>query len=181
MQTILFWAGLSAFIFIAAFFFFFRAIQKKSIQNIYYSLVLLLIAGIMGARAGWLFMQKSYHEFTEVVKPRSGEEVYKGMFGNTSAGCVKLLHVLEPVVPRIDCCTYLEFTTCPGELKKIIARNKYVPATSDAGPGTPPVWWRPQALGKDAVALSFSPDEDSYELLVFSADSMHAFYCYSTD
>lgn len=181
MHTIFFLACMAAFLFIAALFFFFRAIQRKSMQNIYYSLILLLIAGVMGARAGWLFMQKSYHEFTEVVKPRSGEEVYKGMFGNTSAGCIKVLNVLEPVVPRIDCCTYLECTTCPGELKRIIVQGQYAPATSDAGPGTPPIWWTPQVLGKDAVALSFSPDEDSYELLVFSADSTHAFYCYSTD
>jgi hypothetical protein len=67
MQTILFWAGLSTFVFIAALFFFFRAIQKKSIQNIYYSLVLLLIAGIMGARAGWLFVQQSYHTVVEAT------------------------------------------------------------------------------------------------------------------
>jgi hypothetical protein len=108
-------------------------------------------------------------------------EAYENMFGKSTTGCVHVSNSMLPVVPRIDCCTYLEFRTCPEELKRIIAQSRYEPATDKTTPGTPPAWWQPAALGSNAISLSCSPDEDSYQLLLFSADSTHAFYCYSTD
>jgi len=181
MQSIVFWVVLSGAVFIAALLFFFRAITKKSMQNIYFSIALVLIAGVMGIRAGWLFVQKSYHVVVKTAGKRMPQEVYNDMFGNASAGCTQAINAAEPVVPRIDCCTYLEFKTCPEELKRIIAQNRYQPAAADMPPGTPPVWWVPSTLGSNPISLSCTPDEDSYQLLIFSADSTHAFYCYSTD
>jgi hypothetical protein len=179
MQSVFSWAIAAACLFVAALFFFFRAIAKKSMHNIWYSLVLLLLAGVTGARAGWLFVKKSYHVIVSAATT-TDIEVYENMFGK-SGDCVQVYHSVQPVVPRIDCCTCLEFQTCVEELQRIIAQSSYKPTAEQMPPGTVPGWWRPDVLGSGAQSLSCHPDEDSYQLLVFNADSTHAFYCYSTD
>lgn len=155
-----------------------------------------LLVGSIGF--AWLSIRlatRAYHTGARVVAsvrrrmaPRTGQEIYVALFGQPATTCVRVLRQQDQVVPRLDCCIWLEFQTCPAELSSIIARDSAyhaVPYTAGNVPdyGPKPAWWTPEALGPHPLAYRKyrpgNPNRD--QLLVFSADSTHAYYCDMAD
>ena len=145
--------------------------------------------------AGWAVYRVSYKSYRHVAKamrPRTGEEIYMALFGRAQPGCLRVIHHQDQLVPRLDCCIWLEFKACPAEIKRILANDtafrpvrQMVPALlpDTANYSPKPIWWRPGKLGR-AVLLrqKFQPNNPNRDqLLIFSPDSTHAYYCDMAD
>jgi hypothetical protein len=155
-------------------------IVKKSRQAVYFSLLFVLLAIGSGIYTGYLFARKAYQVIRTNENPlkRSGMEIYTGLLDKPETNCVTVLNSKDQYIPKIDCCIWLEFTTCPTELKRIIAKQPYkTSGFSLPSYGPAPDWFTPQKLGPGAIALQYSPDSNHEYSLYFSKDSTHAFYC----
>jgi hypothetical protein len=114
-------------------------------------------------------------------------EIYTTIFDRPARNCVEVLNRMDQMVPRLDCCIWLEFKTCPAELKRIIGKGNFSQRTSPASDSTidippfqpAPSWWKPSILGDGLVQVADqTPDNPNRALiLLFSKDSTHAFYC----
>lgn len=155
-------------------------IVKKSRKAVYFSLLFLLFAIGTGIYTGYLFARKAYHVIRTGENPlkRSGIEIYTGLLGKPETNCVTVINSKDQYIPKIDCCIWLEFSTCPAELARIITKQPYKPATYYLpGYGPAPAWFTPKNLGPGAIMLQHSPDSNHEYLLYFSKDSTHAYYC----
>lgn len=165
---------------------------KRGKPLLYLVLASLLLG--LGA-AGWAAYRvsyKSYRHVAEAVRPRTGEEIYTALFGRARPRCLRVIHHQNQIVPRLDCCIWLEFTACPAEIKRILANDTafrpvsqavstLLPDTANYSPK--PTWWRPGKLGRAALLRQkFQPSNANRDqLLIFSPDSTHAYYCDMTD
>lgn len=155
----------------------------------------LLLGGICFGWVGLKAARKGYHRGTHAVArvrqrlaPRTGQELYAAQFGPPLPNCLTVQNYQDQVVPRLDCCIWLEFSCCPAELRRMLARGASyraaTPAAADSLTYSPrPAWWTPARLGPARrVRRNFAatnPNRD--QLLVFSADSTHAYYCDMAD
>lgn len=177
----------------------FVGIVKKRRKPIYISLIFFLLAIPAGLYTSFLFAQKAYKKIktTKIENPfkRTGMEMYTAVLGKPETNCVTVINSQDAYIPRIDCCIWLEFTTCPKELARIIAYNelkaeetgswydgvKDSAAVFDEIPdySPKPTWFEPKNLGAGYKrARKFSPDDPNRDLiLLFSKDSTHAYYC----
>ena len=160
-----------------------------------WALEVLLLSGLC---FGWLGIKAAHKVYTAGAKAvaevptrlahRSGEEIYSALFDSPVAGCLHMENYQDQLVPRLDCCIWLEFKTCPAELKRIIAASNYKTMPYDsvryASNYSPkPMWWKPETLGSKAVAVRRHPAANSNrdQILVFAQDSTHAYYCDMAD
>ena len=136
-------------------------------------------------------MTKTYHKVTNAFRPRSGIEIYTALFGQPNDNCVTVTNKKDQVVPRLDCCIWLEFTTCPTELKRVISQYPYKATkhlSADTSSYLPtysprPFWWTPQTLGDSITIMQdFNFDNPNRDkVLIFSRDSSHVYYCDMAD
>ncbi len=155
----------------------------------------LLLSGLC---IGWLGIKaahKAYRAGTQAVASvpeyfarRSGKEIYSALFGSPIANCMQMENFQDQLVPRLDCCIWLEFRTCPAELKRILSASSYRKMSYDSVDyiskySPEPMWWKPETLGRKAVAVRkqtiTNPNRD--QILVFAQDSTHAYYCDMAD
>jgi energy-coupling factor transporter transmembrane protein EcfT len=192
MDKILLLAFIAGLLFLFFLFFILKGLRGKNKKSILISLGFLLFTLIISFWAIYLFVSKAYDKVTDTFfKPRSGIEIYTALFGNPKDNCVTVTNNLDQLVPRLDCCIWLEFKTCPTELNRIIGKEpykmtKYFSAdTSFYVPAyTPkPFWWRPNLLGDSVTVMqNYNPDNPNRDqILIFSKDSLHAFYCDMAD
>ncbi len=165
----------------------FYGLVKHRQRAIYAAGAGLLLGGLLASGAFFLAGKKTYRRAAEAVRPRSGEEIYTALFGPAQPGCVRVLHYQDQVVPRLDCCIWLEFSTCPAEIKRIIAADSGFHAISQPiassycdtlGYSPGPAWWHPVRIGRAALfRRKFRLDNPNRDqLLIFSSDSTHAYY-----
>lgn len=182
---------LAGFLFFAFVFFIITGIKRKSKPKIIISFLFFFFTIIVSAWAVYAFVSKSYTTITNNFKSRSGLEIYAALFGEDSSNCITVLNKMDQVIPRLDCCIWLEFKTCPRELNRIISQHvykekkylsldtaQYIPTYSPK-----PDWWRPYVLADSInVMRDFNFDNPNRDkILIFSKDSSHAFYCDMAD
>lgn len=150
-----------------------------------------LCFGWLGVKAARKVYRAAAHAVASVPKPftrRSGEEIYRALFGVPVASCMEIKNYQDQLVPRLDCCIWLEFRTCSAELKRILAANNYRKMPYDsvgyaANYSPKPMWWKPERLGPKAMVVrrhtATNPNRD--QILVFAQDSTHAYYCDMAD
>jgi hypothetical protein len=178
----------------------FVGIAKKRRKPIYISLIFFLLAIPSGLYTSFLFAQKAYEKIktTKIENPfkrRTGIEIYTALFDKPETNCVTVINSLDPTIPKVDCCIWLEFTTCPRELARIIAdkelkaeetvgRHKGGPQDSTVIVDIPdysprPDWFAPENLGTGYKTLrKYDPDDPNHDLILyFSKDSTRAYYC----
>jgi hypothetical protein len=178
----------------------FVGITKKRRKPIYISLIFFLLAIPSGLYTSFLFAQKAYEKIktAKIENPlkRSGMEIYTAVLGKPETNCVTVINSQDAYIPRIDCCIWLEFTTCPKELARIIAKKELKPIRSEThfssdssvaeitGNSIPdyspqPQWFAPGNLGAGYITLrKYNPDDPNHDLILyFSKDSTHAYYC----
>jgi hypothetical protein len=170
-------------------------IRKRRVRLVYLSVLLLLGSFFSGGWAVYLFTTKTYNKFSNIDIPdlfrgRTGGEAYAAFFGQPSDSCVKVLNHVDPVLPQIDYCTWLEFRTCPAELRKILTLDPYLPVEHDGsdsslGPNlnAQPHWFKPRLLGDSVIFLHHTdPQHPSLRTYLYiSKDSTRAFYCHAAD
>jgi hypothetical protein len=108
-------------------------------------------------------------------KGRSGSEIYEALFGARQQNCVQVINKKDQVVPRLDCCIWLEFKSCPTELRRIIAQGEYrksVMAAKDSTSYIPnysprPEWFRPAVLGDSIVIWQqYNPEDPNRDQIL---------------
>jgi hypothetical protein len=179
-------------------FFIVTGIIRKSVLQIISSLLFLGISAVSLFFLAVALTSKASSELKESVssvkqkfKSRTGDEIYYALFGKPVDKCLKVINQSDQVVPRLDCCIWLEFQTCPTELNRIAAQEhfkatKYI--SGDTATYIPhyspkPEWWTPQLLGDSIIVLrDFNFDNPNRDkMLMFAKDSSHAFYCDMAD
>ena len=171
-------------------------IVKQNRKLIYMSLLALFLAIVGGLVIGVIIGKKAYTVIKTAENPfrkRTGMQIYTALFEQPVTNCVRVINSQDAYIPRIDCCIWIEFTTCSEELKRIIATKKLMPVASQAqliGDSVvsvldnipdygSPTWFNPKNLGEDFITLrKHERDNPNWDLILyFSKDSTHAFYC----
>lgn len=111
-------------------------------------------------------MSKSYNRFAETLKPRSGDEIYDALFEQRETNCVKILNYQDQVVPKIDYAIWLEFETCPQELKRILSQYEFTTEKRSTTKWDPTIsfgksleWFKPKTLGDNIIIYEYSSDD----------------------
>jgi hypothetical protein len=121
----------------------------------------------------------------ENSSPKKAEEVYTLLFKKPNNDCLRVINYKDQVIPKIDCCIWMEVNLCPTELRRIINSKNYsifkfkkvdsvnfLASFSDR-----PIWWTPQDLGSELFKLNFRFDKDNEQSLFFGKDSSHVYLC----
>ena len=136
-------------------------------------------------------MTQKIDDVKQKFKPRTGSEIYYALFGKPVDNCSKVINQKDQIVPRLDCCIWLQFQTCPKELNRIIKQQSFKATTffsmdttsymPDYNPKPP--WWKPQVLGDSVIVLrNFNFDNPNRDIiLIFARDSSNVFYCEMAD
>lgn len=159
-------------------------IVKKSRQAVYFSLLFLLFAIGTGIYTGYLFAHKAYHVIRTAENPlkRSGMDIYTALMGKPETNCVTVINSQDAYIPKIDCCIWLEFTTCPNEIKRVIIEKELEPSTLSGNIpeySPQPEWFIPENLGEGLkIMRKYDPADPNHDLILyFTKDSTHAYYC----
>lgn len=135
---------------------------------------------------GWTvftLMNKSYHKITQLLKPRTGDEIYDALFNGRHTDCIKVLNYRDQVIPRIDCAIWLHFETCPEEVKRILSRHEFM---SDKLPtakwngkipyGEELSWFNPTTLGDTIMVYEYaSQGNRNIQTIWINLDSTEVF------
>src|SRR5687768_10299553 len=108
---------------IYAFIGFLRSRQKTYLWIFVFGGMFSLFTGIY--LAYWVF-KKTYQKAQSVTvfKQRTGIEMYKALLGAPVCE-LQVLNQKDQMLPRIDCCIWLEFSTCSAEIKRVISLQPY--------------------------------------------------------
>jgi len=118
-------------------------------------------------------------------RPKSAEEVYTLLFKKPVDSCVTVRNFKDQVIPKIDCCIWIELVLCPAELQRIINLKKYT-ETSMTKPDSliflkpfsdRPAWWTPQKLGDSIWKYHIIFKNGNEQNLFIGKDSMHVYLC----
>src|SRR5438552_8915289 len=112
MKEIITWTIVSALIFISFLIILIVGLAKKKRKFVFISIGLFLLLFVSGGWTIYLFGIKSYSKVTDMLKPRTAEEIYIALFGKTDNNCVNILDYQDQVVPKIDYAIWLHFETC---------------------------------------------------------------------
>jgi len=196
MGSILLGAVITGLLFVAFLYLLLAGLRKNRKKLIYNSFFFLLLTLGTGVYTGYIIASKAYDRVKNVklnnpFKARTGNEIYTALFGSPEQNCVDVINKMDQTIPRLDCCIWLEFKTCPSELKRIIALQPYKRILFAGGDTTGyipnysprPDWFKPAVLGDSMVVLqNYNPDNPNRDqILLFSKDSTHAFYCDMAD
>lgn len=194
MREVLVWVFLTGALFFVFMVLLIEGYRKKNKRKIRLSILILFIMIICGCWTGYMVFKKLYNKAAdiadEILKPRTGMEIYTALFNAPESNCVEVVNQMDQMVPRLDCCIWIEFKTCAQEIRRIASQDIFTKnempeadSTLDQPPFQPaPGWWKPSILGDSLVKLSDAGnDSNRARILLFSRDSTHAFYCDMAD
>ncbi|MEP7255193.1 MAG: hypothetical protein ABI666_05420 [Ferruginibacter sp.] len=159
-----------------------RKFTKTSIVVFICGLVLFFILVYI---TGFEKVEKDIARVIHNSSPKSADDVYTLLFKKSIDSCVTFINFKDQVIPKIDCCIWMELKLCPAELKRIIRLRKYAEIRfrqSDSLDflktfGDRPQWWKPQVIGDSVIKLIIKFDADNEQVLFFARDSSHVFIC----
>ena len=155
---------------------------RKNRVIIFSSLVTLVIALGSAFWTAYLLLNKTYHKVSETLKPRLGVEIYSALFGKSENDCVKVLNYQDQIVPKIDYAIWLEFETCPQELKRILNQHEFITSkvakteVEQNGLSENINWFNPQTLGDSLLVFVYKKDNFGNGQTIYSSlDSTRVF------
>lgn len=118
-------------------------------------------------------------------RPKKAEEVYALLFEKPVDSCVTVINFEDQIIPKIDCCIWMELKLCPIELNRIIALKKYQKTRLKKSDSLSflnsftdrPIWWTPQILGDSVTKYTIKFNQDNEQTLMFGDDSSHIYLC----
>ena len=157
---------------------------RKNRNLILSSIVVFLIATSLIVTTGHKVIIKSYNKISDIVQPRSGEDIYNLLFGKPNSECLKIIDYQDQVVPKIDYAIWLHFKTCPKECSRILSSFDYSRReleTKNWDSGTPFAenieWWAPKEMGNIIIVYEYPIKEGkNIRTLWISKDSTEV-YC----
>jgi len=133
--------------------------QRLKLTSLLCFILFLVVAGW----TGYKFVTKSYAKVADTLKPRTGDEIYDALFDQRRFNCVHILNYQDQVVPKIDYAIWLQFETCPDELRGILSRHEF---SSEKLPtknwnakipyGETLDWFNPTTLGDTIMVYEYS-------------------------
>lgn len=117
--------------------------------------------------------------------PKSSTEIYTVLFNKPIDSCVTVLNLKDQVIPKIDCCIWMELDLCPKELNRIINLKKYETSYYRQSDSLvylktfedKPVWWTPQSLIDSVVKSTIKFSNGNQQTLFYGKDSSHVYLC----
>lgn len=182
MNEILAWALISGLLFLIFLTTLLWGLIKKRPYVLTVSLLSLLILFGTASRFVYLLASKSYQRISVMFTPRTGDEIYSALFGNTNHKCLRVLHHADQVIPKIDNAIWLYVETCPDELSRILQRHPFkvekqsTQGWMPSGPSVNTDWFKPQSLGDSIWVFIYNLDEYGNGQTIYSSlDSTKAF------
>jgi hypothetical protein len=138
--------------------------KKKTI--LFSSLAILLAFIALASWTGYAIIQKTANKLTGALKPRTGDEIYRALFGQDQSGCVKVTNAQDQLSPKIDPAIWLRFKTCPAELQRVLSQHHFnseeIPTASWTGTlpyGETTDWISPQTMGDTILVFEYTSDD----------------------
>lgn len=148
-------------------------------------ILILLVTSIVFFFTGFKKIKSDIARIIHNSAPKSPSGIYHILFKKSPDSCVNIINCKDQVIPKIDCCIWMEVTLCPSELKRISGLRKYTASVypiADAAAflqsfGNRPAWWLPQQLGDSVTQLKFIFNANNQQSIFFGADSSRVFIC----
>jgi hypothetical protein len=158
--------------------------RQKPILFILGGICLLAIVLIFSTKGSDKF-NKNLARIIQNSRPKSDLEVYSLLFKKPIDSCITFIHFKDQVIPKIDCCIWMEISICPNELKRIIQLKKYRETILSVSDSTlflqsfldKPSWWLPQRLGDSLTKCTIIFNENNEQSILFGKDSSQVFIC----
>ncbi len=117
--------------------------------------------------------------------PKTPDEVYSLLFKKPIGSCMTAINFKDQVIPKLDCCIWMEVKLCPTELARIIKLKNYQTSVYNKFDSLnllkpfsdKPIWWTPQVLGDTIIKLNIRFNDDNQQTLFFGRDSSHVYLC----
>ncbi len=144
---------------------------------------LFLFFSLLGLTAwtGLCFVSKTYSKIKETLKPRTGNEIYDALFEKRHTNCINILNYQDQVIPKIDYAIWLQFETCPKELKRILSLHDFkteIVSTAKWNKLEPLDnlnWFKPETLGDSILFCIYQDDYGNGQYIYCSLDSTQVF------
>ena len=184
MQELISLSVITGTLFLLSIILFLAGIIRRKLKLVLLSLAFLLGSVATGVYAGFRFVGKSFRMAREILKPRTGPEIYTAQFGNSPHNCSQLIHYQDQRIKRLDYTIWLHFRTCPVELQRILSLHDYeTDRILTAGwPGPPEInrpagnWFRPELLGETILLFRYHNDNGGGREIYASSDSTEVYY-----
>lgn len=158
-------------------------LSKKSWKLLVLATLALASSGGFAGWAGYVALHKAKNRVVNTFRPRTGDEIYVGLFGRGKVACTQVFESQDQVVPKIDYAIWLHFKTCPQEFQRILTRHQFSQrkeATANWLGNIPSVgadkWWRPQVMGDTIMVYQYtSKNGRNIQILIASRDGTEVF------
>ena len=183
MEAIVLWAAISGVLFLTFLFLLVFGLIKKKKWTIIFSFFVFFLFTCSTAWTGYTVASKTYRRVSNALKPRTGHEIYSALFGNPQYGCMRVTNEQDQTIPKIDYAIWLEFKTCPEELKRILSLHNFT-AKKEATlgwntqePSSEDSWFKPETLGDTVLVFKYQKDEYGNGQTIYSNMDSTKAYC----
>lgn len=158
-------------------------IAKRKQKLIFISVVLFLFLTISCSWVFYVFSRKSYEHVVNMLRPRTGEEIYVALFGKTNNKCLKILNHQDQLIPKIDYAIWLHLQTCPEELKRILQLHNFKTDKESTkgwqtdGPSANEKWFKPEKLGDSVLVFRYKKDDYGNGQTIYSSFDSTEIFC----
>ncbi|RYM34990.1 hypothetical protein ERX46_06350 [Brumimicrobium glaciale] len=129
------------------------------------ALVLFFVVIGLGTWTTYTVINKSFNKISEIMKPRTGEEIYDALFDKRENNCVNVIQYQEQTVPILDAAIWMHFETCPKELERILSKHDFIAERSLTNKQISRIpydknshWFNPKLLGDTIVIYEYSSE-----------------------
>jgi len=182
MEEILLWGLAVGLLLITFLIILIVSMVRKSKRLTFISLAILIFAVCSAGWTAYLLTSKSYRKVSDMLKPRTGVEIYTALFGMSDNQCVEVLNHQDQVVPKIDYAIWLHFKTCRDELQRVLSlhdfdvEKKSTNNLQSYGLADNDNWFKPEALGDTIFVFRYKKDQFGKGQTIYSSlDSTEAF------
>lgn len=154
--------------------------RKNLVFLVFYLMAILTLFFFTGSHK----IKSDIGRFIQNTRPKKAGAVYTLLFKSPKDSCLTVHNFKDQVIPKIDCCIWMELKICPTELVRILSGKKYTETIFKSGSITflsafrdRPSWWTPQILGNTITKANIRFDQDNEQTLFFGEDSSHVYLC----
>lgn len=183
MKEIIILSAVTALTFIVFSILLIIGIVKKNKIFITVSVCLLVVSVGFGVYVAYDLYSKSVKKISDLLKPRTGEEIYDALFGKAKHDCVEILNYRDQTVPKIDYAIKLHFITCPAELNRILSLYEFdeniisTKAMRSESESQADEWFAPEKMGDSILIYVYNKDDYGNDLIIYSSLEKSEVFC----
>ncbi len=156
--------------------------KKKFLLSL--SLILIAIISVF-FYTGFKKINSDISRIIHNSSPKSPIEIYTILFKKPLDSCITIVNLKDQVIPKVDCCIWMEVKLCPAELNRIVNSKKYVKSVHNRSDSSNflktfadrPKWWSPQKLSDGLTKLTIKFSQENQQTIFFGADSSDVYIC----